>query len=252
MPAEHIPAVTADQMREVDRLAVEVYGIHLLQMMEHAGRALAELARRMLDGTVRDHLIFVAAGRGSNGGGGLAAARHLANWGARVTALIEVSDRLTGVSEQQYRAASSAGVMMIEGQAAADAVHSDAAELLIDALIGYGLQGRPTGWTADIIGRINESAIAVLALDVPSGLDATSGECMKPCVRATATLTLALPKIGLLTAEGAVAAGRLYLTDIGIPPALYGHLGLAVGPIFARKSIVTLDPRDRRIQGLHG
>jgi len=75
---------------------------------------------------------------------------------------------------------------------------------------------------------------------VPSGLDATSGECFQPCIRAAATLTLALPKTGLLTAGGRAAAGRLYLADIGIPPALYRRLGLTVGPIFARTAVVSL------------
>lgn len=238
-----IPAVTADQMREVDRLAVGVYGIHLLQMMEHAGQALAELARRMLDGTVRGRRVLVAVGEGNNGGGGLLAARHLANWGAQVTVLLEDSGALVGVPEQQYRAARSAGAAAVEGQGALKVVRSGAADLLVDALIGYGLRGAPKGWTAEIIACINESGIPVLALDVPSGLEATSGECFQPCIQAAATLTLALPKTGLLTPRGRAAAGRLYLADIGIPPALYRHLGLTVGPVFVQETIVSLDPQ---------
>ncbi len=239
---EAIPAVTADQMREVDRLMTDTYGISLPQMMELAGRALAEVVRRMLNGTVRRARVLVAAGNGNNGGGGLAAARHLANWGTHATVLLEDGGALAGVPEQQYRAARSAGVTAVEGQRALKAVRSGAADLLVDALIGYGLKGAPKGWTAEIIARINESGIPVLALDVPSGLDATSGECFHPCIQAAATLTLALPKIGLLTTRGRVAAGRLYLADIGIPPALYRHLGLTVGPVFAQETIVSLDP----------
>jgi len=247
--AEAIPAVTADQMREVDRLMVDMYGVSLPQMMELAGRALAEVGRRMLNGTGRRARVLVAAGKGNNGGGGLAAARHLANWGTHATVLLEDSGALAGVPEQQYRAARSAGVAVVEGRGALKVVRSGAADLLVDALIGYGLRGAPKGWTAEIIGRINESGIPVLALDVPSGLEATSGECLQPCIQAVATLTLALPKTGLLTPRGRAAAGRLYLADIGIPPALYRHLGLAVGPVFAQETIVALDPQGRHLVG---
>jgi len=242
-----IPAVTADQMREVDRLAVEVYGLQLLQMMENAGRALAELARRMVGGTVLDRRIFVALGRGHNGGGGLTAARHLANWGAQVTALLEDPNALRGVPAQQYQAAQAAGVSAVVGRAALEAVRPGAADLALDALIGYGLKGAPTGWTAALISHLNESGIPVLALDVPSGLDATSGECSGSGIRAAATVTLALPKTGLLTPGGRAAAGRLYLADIGIPPSLYRRIGLTVPPVFAQETLVLLDAgRDNR------
>lgn len=236
-----VPAVTAGQMREVDRLAVETYGIALLQMMENAGRALAELARRIVGGTVPDRRFLVAAGKGNNGGGGLNAGRHLANWGAQVAAFLEGPDALEDVTAHQCRAAGAAGVSMVGGPAAIEAVHPGAADRALDALIGYGLKGAPRAWTGEMITRLNESGIPVLALDVPSGLDATSGECPGPCIRAAATLTLALPKTGLLTPGGRAVAGRLYLADIGIPPTLYRRLGLAVGSLFAQETLVSLD-----------
>lgn len=83
-----IPAVTVDQMREVDRLMVEHFGITLRQMMENAGRCLAEQARRMLGGDVAARRIVVLTGRGGNGGGGLAAARRLSIWGADVAVIL--------------------------------------------------------------------------------------------------------------------------------------------------------------------
>lgn len=236
-----VPAVTTEQMREVDRLAVEVYGIQLIQMMEHAGRALAIVARTMLGGDPRGRRVLVAAGRGNNGGGGIAAARHLANWGAAAGVLLEREDALTGVPHQQLRAAREAGAEIVSGPTALGAVRADAAHLILDALIGYSLRGAPRGWTAEMIPRINRSGIPVLALDVPSGLEATTGETFDPCVRASATLTLALPKRGLLTTQGRAAAGTLYLADIGLPPAIYRHIGLSVAPLFARQEIVALD-----------
>lgn len=235
-----IPALTAQQMREVDRLAVEVYSIGLPQMMELAGRATADLAAR-LAGSSPGRRILVAAGRGNNGGGGLVTARHLANRGASVTVVVERVDALHGVPRQQLQAARTAGADIVEGDEALAAVHPGAADLAIDALIGYGLRGAPAGWTADVIRRLNGSGIPVLSLDVPSGLDATSGDCADPCIQATATLTLALPKTGLLTPTGRSAAGTLYLADIGLPPRLYAELGLEVGPLFSREAVIMVD-----------
>lgn len=234
-----IPALTAEQMREVDRLAVEVYSIGLPQMMELAGRATADLASR-LAGSSPGRRILVAAGRGNNGGGGLVAARHLANRGASVTVVMERVAALRGVPRWQWQAARVAGSAIIEGDEALAAVHPGAADLAIDALIGYGLRGAPAGWTADMIRRLNGSGIPVLSLDVPSGLDATSGYCADPCVHAAATLTLALPKTGLLRPDAKPFVGRLWLADIGVPSVLYQELGLEVEALFSRESLIEL------------
>lgn len=227
-------------MREVDRLAVERYGITLMQMMEHAGKALADVARQMLGGTVAGRRIFVAAGRGNNGGGGLASARHLANWGAHVTALVERADAMAGMNAQHLSAARAAGVQVLEGSVALEAVAHDRPELFIDALIGYGLSGAPRGWTAEVIRRGAAADLRTLSLDVPSGLDATTGRCLEPCVSAAATLTLALPKTGLLAPEPRLRVGALYLADIGIPPRVYAELGLSVEGIFESGPIVLI------------
>jgi len=96
-----IPVVNTAEMREVDRLMIEKYGIQLLQMMENAGRNLAELARRFLDGSVSGKQIIVVAGKGNNGGGVLVAARHLYNWGAQITVLLQ-TEELSGIPELQW------------------------------------------------------------------------------------------------------------------------------------------------------
>lgn len=246
-----VPAVTAAQMREVDRLAVEQYGIQLIQMMEQAGRALAEVARELLGGTVATRRILIAAGRGNNGGGGLAASRHLANWGGDVTALVERAEAIKGESAQQLAAAGAAGVGVLDDSVALEVLSHEHPDLLVDALIGYGLTGTPRGWTADVIARAGAVGVRTLSLDVPSGLDATTGECLEPCVRAAATLTLALPKTGLLTAGARAAVGTLYLADIGIPPRLYARLGLSVGAIFEHDGIVRIDEQGRILARTH-
>ncbi len=223
-----IPAVTADQMREIDRMMVEDLHIELVQMMENAGRNVAELAlRRFRPGTVT-----VLAGPGGNGGGGLAAARHLANRGVGVqVTLSHGRSDLGAVPAHQLDIVTRMGIpVSAEPQPAA---------LVVDALIGYGLRGDPSGRTAELIDWANAQA-AILALDNPSGLDVTTGRAGAPCVRATATLTLALPKTGL---AGASETGELFLADISVPPAVYGRLGLTVPPLFHQDTIIELAPR---------
>ncbi|MGH2348918.1 MAG: NAD(P)H-hydrate epimerase, partial [bacterium] len=105
---------------------------------------------------------------------------------------------------------------------------------------GYSLRGDPHGWAAETISRINGQPAPVLALDVPSGLDATTGRVGVPCVRAALTMTLALPKMGLLVEEAKPFVGALYLADIGVPPGLYERLGLTVGPLFAGAEVLKI------------
>jgi NAD(P)H-hydrate epimerase len=230
-----VPSVTAAQMREVDRLMVEAYGITMLQMMEHAGRAVARVARaHFFGGDVRGRRVVVLAGTGGNGGGGLVAARHLSNAGAVVQVWTTRPDAAyDGVPAHQL------GIL----RAMAVEVHPDGdppgrADLVVDALLGYSLDGPPRGRAAERIRWANGQPTPTLSLDLPSGLDATTGEVLDPCVRAAATVTLALPKTGLATARD--AAGALYLADIGVPPALYARLGLPTAPLFHAGDLLTL------------
>jgi NAD(P)H-hydrate epimerase len=233
-------SLTVDQMREVDRLMVDEMGISLLQMMENAGRSLAEQGRRMLGGDVTGRRIKVLAGPGGNGGGGLAAARRLSIWGAEVVVVLgQTRNQIHGVPAQQLAtldrmAVETHGPEKIGGEDAGSA------ELVIDALIGYSLRGAPRDPIASLIRRTNASGTPVLALDVPSGLNADTGEPSDPTIRAAATLTLALPKGGLLGPAARAWTGDLYIADISVPPAVYRRLGVAVGPIFGRQDIVPL------------
>jgi NAD(P)H-hydrate epimerase len=114
-------------------------------------------------------------------------------------------------------------------------------ELIIDALIGYGLSGDPRQPVAGWIDKANNSGNPILALDTPSGLDTTSGTPGNPCVRAAATLTLALPKSGLLTTQAAEYVGDLYLADISVPRELYQHIGVDVPNLFKSDSIIRVN-----------
>ena len=234
-----IPAVTVAQMREVDRIMIQELGIELTQMMENAGRAVAEQTRSLgLGGTATGRRVVVAAGWGANGGGGLAAARRLLVWGAEVVVLTSSSQVRGETSARQLEVARRLGVRIDSGTGAAAALAG--ADAVVDALIGYGLQGPPRPPVADLIGAINDSGVPVISLDIPSGLDADRGTAPGAVVHALATVTLALPKAGLLAASARTQVGYLYLADISVPPTVYQRLGLKVGPIFARSDIVEL------------
>ena len=220
-----IPALTEDQMREVDRIMIEDLGIELMQMMENAGRNLAELAVRRFNPASA----AVLAGSGGNGGGGLVAARHLSNRGVRVSvALSRPANDFGGVPAHQLAILQKMQVPVVSGAVAE-------ADLIVDALIGYSLQSDPRGDTRDLIDWANASAAPVLSLDAPSGLNVTTGIAATPCVQATATMTLALPKTGLMNAP---QVGELFLADISVPPSVYEAFGFEVGDLFDEDSVI--------------
>ena len=222
-----VPALTTEQMRAVDRAMVEDLHIELVQMMENAGRNLAELAITRFSPTS----VTVLAGPGGNGGGGLVAARHLINRGFQVQVVLAEPGSLTPVPAHQADILARMGV--------STAPRPSAADLVIDALIGYSLRGDPVGTAAELITWANDQAAPVLALDTPSGLDLTTGAAGTPAVWAAATLTLALPKVGLLNAPN---AGELYLADISVPSLVYQRMGLAVPALFRSSSLLRIDP----------
>ena len=231
-----IPVLTTPQMVEVDRLMIEEYQIELIQMMENAGRNFAELARRQLGGLVVGKSIAILCGAGNNGGGGFVAARHLHNWGANVSLKLAFNpSRLKEIPAHQWR------ILMQMGLDSNKEPDLPKADLILDTLIGYGLSGDPRQPVAGWIDKANEAGRPILALDAPSGLDTTSGIPGNPCIKAAATLTLALPKTGLLTREAKVYVGDLYLADISVPPELYQHLGIEVPNLFEKDTILKVN-----------
>jgi NAD(P)H-hydrate epimerase len=219
-----IPAVTAEQMREVDRIAVEGFGLGILQMMENAGRNLAGNVMEMLAGSCGE--VTVLAGAGGNGGGGLCSARHLHNRGYRINLVLDRDASALGdAAANQLRILQAAGLEAMSPSGVEEAIRR--ADLVVDALIGYSLRGAPRGRAAELIELCNRNAKQVLSLDVPSGLNATTGDTPGAVVCPDRTLTLALPKTGL-----AAVSSELYVADIGIPPEAYQPLGLSFEPFF--------------------
>lgn len=241
-----LPAVTSAQMAEVDRLATDVYGITLLQMMEQAGSHLATVAAHETGGDLRSRSILLAVGPGNNGGGGLAAARHLANRGARVrVVLARPARRLSEAGRHQLATLLEMGVSccMAVYDITDDEFESelDSADLVIDAVLGYRGRGAPHDEVATLLDRIASAEDRILSLDLPSGMDPDTGEAAPGSIRARATMTLALPKLGLLSETSQARAGQVYLADIGLPAALYERMGLDVGTPFSAGRIVRLE-----------
>lgn len=213
-----VPAITTDQMREVDRIAIEESGPNLFQMMENAGRNLAMTAMEMMGAQWKQASYVILAGSGGNGGGGICAARHLANRGLTVSLVITNLERLGEAPQFQRHIYHSAGGKELS----LSDLQGKTMDLIIDAIIGYSLQAAPRGAAQQLIQWANSTKLPVLSLDVPSGVDSTTGETAGDSVRATRTMTLALPKTGLLPN----CTGQLFLADIGIPPGVYQKLGL--------------------------
>jgi NAD(P)H-hydrate epimerase len=221
---ERIGWITERDMVEVDRIMIDDLHIELLQMMENAGR---NLARLVLD-LAAPRSVVVAAGSGGNGGGGLVAARHLTNAGVDVTVTMSrPPHQLTGVTAHQHDILQRMGVAM--------STQLSDADVTIDAVIGYSLRGAPRGASAALVKALS-SAPFVVALDTPSGLDVTTGEAPGVAVSATATMTLALPKIGLRTAP---QVGDLYLADISVPASVAAAFG-PTAPDFSPGSILAV------------
>jgi len=225
--------LTAKEMADADREAIEGYGIDVLALMENAGVATARLAREMLGGDVQKRKVLCLVGRGNNGGDGLVAARHLQNWGADVQVILAGErSELRDVPARQMTIVEKMGIPVMGAEA-----EPGKARLLIDALLGYGSQGNPREPVASVIRRANDSKIPILAVDIPSGIDATTGEPGVPAIIAKATVTFGLPKTGFLNPKARRHVGELYLADISMPNGIYAALSVG-GELFAKGTLV--------------
>ena len=215
-------------MIEVDRVMIEDLHIELVQMMENAGRNLARVAIELFSPS---H-VTVCVGSGGNGGGGLVAARHLHNAGVAVTVVLGADrDRFTPIPVHQLDIVERMRLPIVE-----DA--SGATDLLVDAVIGYSLRGAPRGQAAEVIASMEANPAPTLSLDAPSGLDTATGATDGLHIRADATMTLALPKVGL---RGVDAVGDLFVADISVPASVYQDMRAGPAPDFSAGTIVAIE-----------
>ncbi|WP_160039008.1 NAD(P)H-hydrate dehydratase [Paenibacillus sp. USDA918EY] len=248
--------VTSAQMWELDRRTIEEVGIPSTALMENAGKAIAEEVVRLcrerrqaqtdghgaagfgdaagnagrirgdaalaLERPEREHWLILA-GKGNNGGDGLVAARYLREAGIRVTVAYALPpEQLQGDAALQRDAAAAIGIpLLVHGR---DAVDYAGCTGIVDALLGTGAHGEPRGAYADMIAAANASGKPIVSADIPSGLNADTGEVSRPCIAARLTVCLAFLKRGLTQYPGAEAAGEVVVRSIGIPSELCGQL----------------------------
>ena len=225
------PVVTAQEMRELDRATMEEIGIPGFTLMETAGRAVAEAAMDML-GDSRGP-VAVVCGSGNNGGDGFAAARVLRSHGVDAVAYLAANkSALKGAAAEHYAVLEKAGgvVLSIATSVELDAVEAEIvdAALVIDALFGVGLARPIEGHLAEVVGAMLLAA-RVLAVDVPSGLDADTGRALGTAVVAERTVTMAALKVALVSAPGFARCGEVDIVDIGIPTQLIAATGIKAG-----------------------
>ena len=215
------PILGAGGMKAADAATIETWGVPGRVLMETAGRAAArEIAARY---PVADRDLQVLVGTGNNGGDGLVVARVLAGHGARVRVLVlpgeGTPDRAANLALLRRLADATSGIEVVPFEDVHQAANAPA-DLVVDALLGIGITGDLREPTRSLCAWMNRSAVPVVALDVPSGLDATTGRAAPDTVDATLTVAFGGVKAGLLLGDGPTHAGEVVTVEIGIPDAL--------------------------------
>jgi len=201
--------LTATEMRAFEEFAVEKYGVTIESMMKRAGQAVFEVAIKECP----HKNVLVVAGKGNNGGDALVVAELLKKEGIKVTVYQPYKEQSDKIDWGNY-------------------------DLIIDGLFGFSLKGNPRVPANRIIEEMNRSGVPILSIDVPSGLDAETGQLMRPAIKAKYTVTLGMPKVGLDTHKDHV--GKLFLGNVGIPENAYLEIGLPA-PGFFGKNYIPLD-----------
>jgi len=212
--------VTTEQMREIDRRAIQEIGIPGIALMENAGRRVFEESTTMV--TPADGTVVVLCGKGNNGGDGFVVVRHLLNNGYDVEVyLVGEMDEVAGDAATNLTVVQHMGVAVheIREQRELSVVVSrlEGAVLVIDALLGTGLRGEVTGIYAGLIAAVNGSQVPVVSVDIPSGLDGDTGEPLGTAIRAARTVTFHRPKRGFTNRSAQDLLGKVVVADIGIP-----------------------------------
>lgn len=218
-----LPLLTAAQMRRTDAAAIRGLGIPGAVLMERAGQAVADY---LLESFPADSRFVVLAGKGNNGGDGFVAARHLLTAGAEARVFaVAAAGEYRGDALVNLKILGKLGLKVVHRPAAAALKRALAAEcVIVDAIFGTGFAGEPRGPAAEFIAAARTAAIRyqspVVAVDIASGVDATTGEAAANSLPATATVTFHLPKVGHYVAPGGFLCGDLMLADIGIPESV--------------------------------
>ena len=210
-------------LMEVDRRAVEDFGIEVPVLMENAGRQVAEVARSyMMEGSA----VLIIAGAGNNGGDGLVAARHLANRGHQVQILLICDEsKFTGAAQKQLQIVRKMELPVVILPRQNDALirwleNSDVGDAVVDAMFGTGLNRPLDAPVKDLIMQLNNANHRVISVDIPSGLDCDTGQALGIAVQAAHTVSFCGMKIGFESADAIRYLGQISIGDIGAPVAL--------------------------------
>ncbi|UVI27578.1 NAD(P)H-hydrate dehydratase [Paenibacillus spongiae] len=215
--------LTSEEMRRIDQDTIERIGIPALVLMENAGRAVADEVAALAESAGTRWLVL--AGKGNNGADGLVAARHLRDAGLIVTVIYaDDPELLTKEAALQRDIVMRIGIPYIRYDR--NPIDWGNVDGIIDALLGTGSKGAPRDVYGELIMQANESGKPIVAIDIPSGLDADTGEAGDPCIRAQRTVALGFKKCGLLQYPGADYAGDVVVRSIGIPSGLAEEHGI--------------------------
>lgn len=241
-----IELVTSETMRERERKACEQYGMSTLLLMENAGRAIAHEVLSVLRARPSLRRVGIVCGTGNNGGDGMVVARHLLVESPENTPqvyLVGSPESVMGDARSNYDLLIRLG-LPVKIVTSPDDLAIDECTLIVDALFGTGLSREVTGLHREVIQRINGVKDAfVVAVDVPSGIDANDGQILGEAVRANLTITLGMVKRGLVLYPGRAYVGRLKVFSIGIPLSAGGDYQCTDGYLVLPSDIRCLLPR---------
>jgi len=229
IPYQPGPALTCQQIRQLDSIAIEQIGIPGVVLMENAGRATADVIYQNLTNPKSDR-VLILCGAGNNGGDGFVVARHLHNAGVAVSvALAFPPEKSRGDAEVNLRIVRRMGLPCLNAFEAdgLEAVRREAgrADVIVDALLGTGSQGPPRGTVAELVRIANgASGARRIAIDIPTGLDGDTGQAHEPCFRADVTVSMAAAKTGFLAEPARAVVGRVVVVDIGLPRELVARV----------------------------
>ena len=223
--------LTASEMREVDRLTAERLGIPTSTLMENAGKSTAEFVAQRFPGFARQR-ILILCGKGNNGGDGLVAARHLLQLGAHPTVILlaDTAELKGDAAANLGRWQDASGELRVAPDPSAWEFMKDAlasAEIIVDAILGTGVRGPVEGFLRGVMEDVNRSTprAQIVAVDIPSGLSADTGEIEGAAVTANYTITFTAPKVGFFFGKSDHCTGQLIVRDIGSPPELVDEIG---------------------------
>ena len=237
--------LNAEQMRNIDHRAIERFGVPSIVLMENAALAVVDA---IFEHYPQSDRVALLCGLGANGGDGFAVARHLENRGV-VPVVIVVGNReeIRGDAQINFTICERLGIPIYEVRAEDDIetalAHAADADLLVDALFGTGLNRPPAGIHADVIRGLAELRIPVLAIDLPSGCNASAGQPFDPCVQAEVTVTFAAPKLCHVFEPAALYCGEVIVADISIPEIAIDDESVALGLITPKDVRPLIEPR---------